>query len=253
MAYTKEKKGGSVMAPNTTAIEVRRYKPQTSKGTPLVARGSITLFLAAAGSKQLAALGKELAKGATGKPDPTLDKPSKTGMRVALKHGDVVLAEDVVIPGDGRVVRLVLPYNGGELGADGLRLSASGDVAVIAAKHEPTLSSIEKATLALVPEKLRHYNLGVALPGGIALNNDEERRKQEEERQRQEAEHARQEQRAAQAEAQAEAQADRAEARAEQREAGGRFEIHLRDITLETLTPSLSAAAMLGLRRNTLL
>lgn len=256
MADLKAKKGGSAIAPISAAIDVKRYKPQSSKGTPLVARGSITVFLAAAGSKQLAALAKELASGATGKANPDLDKASKAGIRVTLHHGSVVLAQDVVIPNDGRVVRLVLPYNGGELGPDGLRYNASGEIAAIAAQHDPALSPIEQAALALVPEKLRHYNLGVALPGGIALNNDEERRRQEEERRRQEQEHARQEQAAARAEAQAEAAADRAERRQEERErreAKGQFDIHLREITLETLTPGLSAAAMLELRRDTLL
>jgi hypothetical protein len=252
MPEIKGKKGGAI-APITAAIDVRRYAPQSSKGSPLVARGSLTVFLAAAGSKQLAALGEQLAKGATGKPDPSLDKPTRTGIRVTVTHGDVVLAQDVVIPGDGRVVRLVMPYNGGELGAAGLRFNASGEIAAIAAKHVPALTPIEQAALALVPEKLRHYNLGVALPGGIALNNDEERRRQEEESRRQEQEHARQEQQAARAEAQAEAAADRAEARREAREAGGRFDVHLREITLETMSPGLSAAAMLELRRDSLL
>src|SRR5688572_2224374 len=111
MGDIKGKSRGAAVAAITTAIDVMRYKPQTSKCTPLVLRGSITVFLAAAGSKHLAALSKELAKGANGKPYPGLDKPSKTGIRVTLNHGDMVLAQDVVIPNDGRVVRLVLPYN----------------------------------------------------------------------------------------------------------------------------------------------
>jgi hypothetical protein len=91
--------------------------------------------------------------------------------------------------------------------------------------------------------------LGAALSGGIALNNDEERRRQAEEQRR-----AADEARLERAQQQAEAQAEAAEARAEARRGGlMNIDIHMLDATVKSISSIQTATAMIGIRRQLLL
>lgn len=247
------------MAANAEAItlSVEPYAPTAARGAPLAPRGSIVVYLAVSGSKSLTKLRESAQRGKPLKASELeeFDRAGqKQSLRVALRYAGTLLADSVPVPSDGRVVRLILPYNGGELSDGGLTLHGEGiekSVSAVALRHDPPLTRVERAALDLVPASLRHLHVGAALPGALVGNNDQERRRQEDERQRQEQEHARQEANAARAEAQAEAQAALVEARAEQR-AGGRQELfaHLFDSTIQTMSPAMSAAAMLQLRRD---
>jgi len=175
---------------------------------------------------------------------------------VTLTYGDQVLADEVRVPRDGQAVRLILPFTGGEIETQELLVRSAegaGVVDAVAVRHDPPLSAVEAAALTLLPRDLLSVNLGVALPGGIAMDNDEERRRQAEE-QRRAADEARQERAQQQAEAQAEAAEARAEARREAREAGGisRMEIHMLDSTIRSISSLQTASAMLGIRRDLL-
>jgi hypothetical protein len=236
-------------------IPIVHYEPSSLRGEPLAPRGSVVVFLAARGSSQLDAIRATATE--DGPAEALLagtDAVDDDGLRVTLAYGDKVLAEEVPVPRDGRPVRLVLPFTGGEIDSGALQLhaSAEGDVIEgIAVRHDPPLSAVEHAALTLLPKDVLSVNLGVALPGGIAGGNDEERRRQEEAQRA--AEEARQEQAMAQAEAQAEA----AEARAEARREGGhawesRVEIHMLDATVKSLSAFQSAASMLEIRRDLL-
>jgi FKBP-type peptidyl-prolyl cis-trans isomerase len=256
-ASTAPKKNAS-LATNTEAmaLTVEPYAPTVARGAPLAPRGSIVVYLAASGSKGLTKLRESAQRG---KPLKTTEleefdraEPEES-LRVALRYAGTLLADSVPVPRDGRVVRLILPYNGGELFDGGLTLHGEGiekSISAVALRHDPPLTRVERAALDLVPASLRHLHVGAALPGALVGNNDQERRRQEDERRRQEQEHARQEANAARAEAQAEAQAARAEARAER--GGQELFSHLFDSTIQTMSPAMSAAAMLQLRRDSL-
>jgi hypothetical protein len=262
-ARTAPKKNAS-MAANTEAITltVEPYAPTAARGVPLAPRGSIVVYLAASGSKSLKKLRKSAQHGKLLKSTEIEEfdrAEKKESLRVALKYAGTLLADSVPVPLDGRVVRLILPYNGGELFDGGLTLHGNDiekSVSAVALRHDPPLTRVERAALNLVPASLRHLHLGAAIPSAIVETNDEERRRQEQERVRQEQEHARQEQNAARAEAAAEAAAARAEQRAEQREQqrreGGAIFDHLLATTIQTLPPAMSAAAMLELCRELL-
>lgn len=242
-------------------VSVVRYTPSSLKGEVLAPRGSIVVYLAAAGSERLdaihaAARGGYVRDKLLGEVD---DLAGDAAAKVSLHYGDRLLAADIPVPADGRAVRLILPYNGGELIPEDLVVSAQdpqGTVAAVAVVHDPPLSRIEQAALLLVPHDRRHLSLGAALPGGIAGTNDEERRRQDEENRRA-AEEARAEQQQAAGEARAEAAEARAEARAQAREearaAGGRIDIHILDRSVITMGPALAAAELLELRRDILL
>jgi len=253
------------MAAKTGAITlaVEPYAPTSGRGAPLAPRGSVVVYLAASGSKDLKKLRKSAQQGKLLKATELEEfyrADQKESLRVALQYAGTTLADSVPVPLDGRVVRLILPYNGGELFKGGLTLHGEGiekSVSAVVLRHDPSLTRVERAALDLVPASMRHLYLGAAIPSAIIGNNDQERQRQEEERQRQEQEHARQEQNAARAEAAAEAAAQRAEQRAEQREqqrregSGAIFD-HLRDTTIQALSPAMSAAALLELRRESL-
>lgn len=241
-------------------VSVVRYAPGSLKGEVLAPRGSIVVYLATAGSDRLdairaAARGGSLKEKLLGDVDSV---PRDAATKISLHYGDHLLAADVPVPGDGSPVRLILPYNGGELIAEDLVVregDSQGRVAAVAVVHDPPVSRVEQAALLLVPRDRLHLNLGAALGGGIAGTNDEERRRQEEARQRQEADDVRQEQQVERAQAMAEAQGERAELRAEQREerrAAGGLDVHFLDQTVIALGPPLAAAALLDLRRDLL-
>lgn len=256
-ARTAPKKNASLDT-NTEAITltVEPYAPTAARGVPVAPRGSIVVYLAASGSKSLTKLRESAQRG---KPLKTTEveefdrAEQKESLRVALRYAGTLLADSVPVPRDGRVVRLILPYNGGELFDGGLTLHGEGiekSVSAVALRHDPPLTRVERAALDLVPASLSHLHVGAALPGALVGNNDQERRRQEDERRRQEQEHARQEANAARAEAQAEAQAARAEARAER--GGQELFSHLFDSTIQTMSPAMSATSMLQLRRDAL-
>lgn len=234
-------------------VNVVRYSPSSLKGEVLAPRGSMVVYLATAGSERLDEIRAAAKSGsARGKLYGAVDQaPQDAVANVSLQYGDHLLAANVPVPRGGNPVRLILPYNGGELIPEDLVVVEDGpqqQVAAVAVVHDPPISRIEQAALLLVPRDLVHLNLGAALPGGIAGVNDEERRRQEEERRR-----AAEEARAEQAQARAEAQAEAAEARAERRREGGRFDIHFLDRTVITLGPALAATQLLELRRDMLL
>ncbi len=259
-APTTPKKNAS-LATNTEAITltVELYAPTAARGAPVAPRGSIVVYLAASGSKSLTKLRESAQRGKLLKATELEEfdrAEQKESLRVALRYAGTLLADAVPVPRDGRVVRLILPYNGGELFDGGLTLHGEGienSISAVALRHDPPLTRVERAALDLVPASMRHLHVGAALPGALVGNNDQERRRQEDERRRQEQEQARQEANAERAQAQAEAQADRAEERAERRQ-GGRQDLfaHLFDSTIQTMSPAMSAAAMLQLRRDAL-
>ena len=240
---------------HSSQVPVVRYEPTSLRGEPLAPRGSVVVFLAARGSKELSAI--RATASADGPAEALLagtDAVDKDGYRVTLSYGDKTLAEEVPVPRDGRPVRLLLPFTGGEIEPGELLIRASGEgdeVEGVAVRHDPPLSAIEHAALTLLPKDMLSVNLGAALAGGVAGENDEERRRQEEAQRA--AEEARQEQAMAQAEAQAEA----AEARAEARREGGqawesRVEIHMLDATVKSLSAFQTASSMLEIRRDLL-
>jgi hypothetical protein len=234
------------------AVNVVRYAPSSLKGEVLAPRGSIVVYLATVGSQRLDAIRAAARSGDAG--DRLLGEvdqvPQDVVARVSLQYGDHLLAADVPVPSDGSPVRLILPYNGGELIAKDLLVlekDAQRKVDAVAVVHDPPISRVEHAALMLVPRDSLHLNLGAALAGGIAGTNDEERRRQEEERRR-----AAQEGAIDRAEGAGLAAEARAEDRAAERAAGGRFGIHLLDQTIITLGPTLAAAELLELRRDIL-
>lgn len=249
---------GQRLPDDASPIPVVRYEPTSLHGEVLAPRGSVVVYLAARDSRVLesiraAAGGKEVA----GAQLQDVDRLDEDGYAVTLTYGDQVLADQVRVPRDGQPVRLILPFTGGEIEAQELLVRSvdegAGAVDAVAVRHDPPLSAVEAAALTLLPRDLLSVNLGAALPGGIAMDNEEERRRQAEE-QRQAAEEARQERAQQQAEAQAEAAEARAEARREAREAGGisRLEIHMLDSTIRSITSLQTASAMLGIRRDLL-
>ena len=239
-----------------TQIPIVPYEPRTLKGEVLAPRGSIVVYLAASGSKSLGAI-RTRAQGHGG-PEGGYkhsERHDPEGHLVTLTFHDKVLAEKVSIPRSGDVVRLILPFAGGDIDASALVVrpeGAAGVVEAVAIRHDPALSVVEKTALSLLPRDMLSATIGAALPGGLALNNDEERRRQQEE-QRQ----AQEEARAEKAQQQAEAQADAAEARHEQRQAerqgGSHFDIHLLDATVKTVSSLQTATSMIAIRRNLLL
>ena len=242
---------------STCGVNVVRYAPRSLRGEVLAPRGSVVVYLATAGSDRLDAIRAAARRGyARGQLLNEVDSvPQDSVATVSLQYGDHLLAANIPVPSDGSPVRLILPYNGGELIAEDLRVLAEdppGRVDALAVVHDPPLSRVEQAALLLVPHDSVHLSLGAALPGGIAGINDEERRRQEEERRRA-AEDARVEQQQAAAEARAEAAEARAEARAARAEAGGRLDLHLLDRSVIAMGPSLAATELLELRRDLLL
>ena len=236
---------------NSHSLKIVRYSPASRRGDAIAPRGSVVVYLAAAGSERLAAIHQAARGGAVhGRLLAGVDEiPQRALSKVTVSYGGKVLAAEIPVPADGSAVRLILPYNGGELVAEDLQIRADDGgerVAALAVVHAPPLSRVEEAALALVPQSALHLNLGVALPGGIAGINDEERRRA--------AEDARQEAQQAAGEARAEAAAARAEARAE-RAAGGdirQLDLHLLDQSVVAMGPALAAAEMLELRRDLL-
>jgi hypothetical protein len=232
------------------------YEPRTLRGEVLAPRGSIVVYLAASGSKSLGAI-RARAQGAGG-PEGVYkhsERHDPEGHLVSLTFHGKVLAEKVPVPRSGDVVRLILPFAGGDIDSSALLVRPEGGaeaVEAVAIRHDPPLSTIEKAALSLLPRDMLSAQIGVALPGGLALNNDEERRRQAEEQRR-----AQEEARAERAQQQAEAQAEAAEARHEQREAarqgGTHFDIHLLDATVKTVSSLQTATSMIAIRRNLLL
>lgn len=233
-------------------VPVVKYEPTSRRGEALAPRGSVVVYLAAAGSEQLTAIRDHGAGRAAELSMAGIDQIDPDGQPATLTYGDRVLAEGVAVPRDGRAVRLVLPYTGGELDASQLLVSSGeGEQAIdaVAVRYDPALSAVEQAALTLIPRDQLTVNLGAALAGGIALDNEEERRRQQEEQQR-----AAEEARMEQAMAAAEARADAAEARHDARGGGdpSRFDVHLLDITAQTISPVQSAIAMLEIRRELL-
>ncbi len=259
------------------ALSVRRYSSRSAR--PLAPQGSIVVYLAAAGSRQLAELQESTGAGSRSGLLPALasvirgilqlfgigegkhvdlEAMDRAGgpdpVAVSLHYAGSLLAGDVPVPRDGRVVRLILPYTGGELVEGGLVLrgeNASSAVSSLVLRHDPPLTRVERAALELVPEAMLGLHVGAALPGNLLGKNDEERRRQQEERRRQDdaAREARNEQAVARAEAQAEMAAERAERRAEK---GRDFEPHLSEAIVRELPPFATAAALLQMRRDTL-
>jgi hypothetical protein len=259
-ARTSPKKN-STTTPNTEALAltVESYSPTPARGVPLAPRGSVVIYLAASGSKHLRKLRESAKRGKRLKATELeqFDRAEQKDLvRVRLKYGGNVLADSVPVPLDGQVVRLILPYNGGELLDGELTLHGEGverRVSAVGLRHNPPLTKVERAALKLVPASMSYLHLGAALPSALVGKNDEERRRQEQEHQRQEAEHARQEANLERAQAQAEAQAEAAEARAEARRGGSQdFFAHLFDVSIQSMSPAMSAAAMLELRREAL-
>jgi len=237
----------------TNQIPMVRYEPSSLHGEVLAPRGSVVVYLAAQGSEQLTSIratagGRRAAETLL----EGVDRVDADGHLVSVTYADQVLAAEVPVPRDGRPVRLILPFTGGEVDAAELIVTTTegpGVVDAVAVRHDPPLSAVEQAALTLLPRDQLSVNLGAALPGGIALDNEEERRRQEEE-QRQAAEEARNERAAEQAEARAEAAEARAEQRREAREAGegSRLDIHLLDATIKTLSSFQTANAMIEIR-----
>ncbi|HEX2093863.1 MAG TPA: hypothetical protein VHG28_15780 [Longimicrobiaceae bacterium] len=173
---------------------------------------------------------------------------------VSLYYAGRLLADAVPVPRGGRVVRVILPYTGGDLVDGGFELrgeNVSSTVSAVVLRHDPPLSRTERAALELVPESMLDLHVGAALPGTLLGKNDQERARQEEERRRQQ--EAAQEARAEQAAARAEAMAEVAAERAERRAASGRdFVPHLRESTVRALPPVATAAVLLQIRRDSL-
>ena len=248
---------GQRLHDDASPIPMVRYEPTTMHGEVLAPRGSVVVYLAARDSAGLEAI--RAVAGGRDAADALLqdvDRVDEDGYAVTLTYGDQVLADGVRVPRDGQPVRLILPFTGGEIETQELLVRSAegaGVVDAVAVRHDPPLSAVEAAALTLLPRDLLSVNLGVALPGGIAMDNDEERRRQAEE-QRRAADEARQERAQQQAEAQAEAAEARAEARREAREAGGisRMEIHMLDSTIRSISSLQTASAMLEIRRDLL-
>lgn len=237
-------------------IPVIKYEPKSRSGEVLAPRGSVVVYLAASGSQQLRAIHAS-ARGRISK-DVLLkdvDRVDKDGHLISLHYGDTILADKVRVPRDGTAVRLILPFIGGDLAAGELRvqpLEGESVVEAIAVRHDPPLSTIEQAALSLLPSDLLTVHLGAALPGGVAMDNDEERRRQADE-QRRAADEARQEQAMQRAEAQADAAEARAEARQQRREGqGSLLEVHLLESTIKSLSSIQTAGAMINIRRQLL-
>lgn len=229
-----------------TSVPVLRYEPTSRRGQALAPRGTIAVYLAAAGSGALATISETASGHKTLDVAPEgLDRADDDGYPATVTYAGRVLAQGVPVPRDGRPVRLLLPFAGGELDAGSLLVHSDGEVAVeaVGVRHDPPLTAVEQAALTLLPSDQLTINLGVALPGGIALDNEEERRRHAEE-QRQAAEEVRLEQ-AMQA---AEGRAEAAEARRE----GGSWgiDVHLLDGTIKELTSIQSVTAMLDIRRS---
>lgn len=236
---------------HSSHVELLSYQPKSRMGEPLAPRGSVVVYLAVHDSKALRALRSAVHSHALGTGLlEGIDKTDSDGLQVTIRHGDMVLAQDVPVPRDGRAVRLIMPYTGGKFEATGITLEGEG-VSAFGVVHAPPLTVGERAALSLIPESMLALNLGVALAGGIAATNDEERRRQQEE-QRQANQEAAAERAQQRAEAQAAAAEARAEARAERR-AGGSLEVHLLESTLGVISPVLSASAMLEIRRSVVL
>jgi hypothetical protein len=239
------------------SVPILRYEPANLRGEPLAPRGSVVVFLAAEGSDQLGAIRDTAEK--DGYAESLLkrtDVVDEDGYRATVTYAGQTLAANVPVPRDGRVVRLILPYAGGELDASALIVATDGDRAVegVAVRHDPPLTAVEQAALTLLPKDLLSVNLGAALAGGIAGDNDEERRRQEEENRRA-AEEARNERAAEQGEARAEAAEARAEERREARQGGlwgSRIEIHMLDATVKTISSLQAATTMLEIRKELL-
>ena len=238
---------------NTTQVPIIRYEPRSVRGEVLAPRGSIVIYLAAQGSQRLGAI-RSQARGTASSEVGYKHKEGqvKDGHLVSLTFHEKVLAEKVQVPKDGEVVRLILPFIGGEIDKSALLVHELGDrgaVQAVAIRHDPPVSVVESAALSLLPRDMLSAQLGAALSGGIALNNDEERRRQAEE-QRRAAEEARLER----AQQQAEAQAEAAEARAEARRGGlMNIDIHVLEATVKSISSIQTATAMIGIRRQLLL
>ena len=118
-----------------------------------------------------------------GRLDLLLPELAGTVRTVRLQMLGTAPTDEVRVPRDGQAVRLILPFTGGEIETQELLVRSAegaGVVDAVAVRHDPPLSAVEAAALTLLPRDLLSVNLGVALPGGIAMDNDEERRRQAE-------------------------------------------------------------------------
>ena len=231
-------------------VPVIPYEPRSLKGEVLAPRGSIVVYLAAKGSKalhEIHSLARHSAHGTAPK-TTTAAKDDKAAHHVSLSFHDKILAEKVPVPSTGEVVHLILPYAGAHFDTADLLLHAPDGVEAIAVRHDPALTTIERAALSLLPRDLLSATIGAAI-SGAALNNEEERRRQADEQRQAQAEA-----RAERAQQQAEAQADRAADRAERHQGNsGYLDIHMLETTIKSITAIQTATALIEIRRELLL
>lgn len=157
--HSSDPKQASLCPPGAIAVYI------APKGSPLI--GEIRKAAKEGGDE----LAQRLASQLRGK------KPEMApeGSGLDLRHGGRTLASRIAPPQKGGVVRLLLPYNGGKLAAEGLTLAENGSgsaVEVIAVRNKPALTKIEVSALRQLPESKVSLTVGPAI--GWVMDDDDE-------------------------------------------------------------------------------
>jgi hypothetical protein len=170
-------------------LEVLDYTPRGRRaGRHAVLPGTITIFVARAGSPRLAELRTALA--ASKEPaSEAMDRADEIYRRIEsrtqvapteafellrrqpvfadIRYGSATLATGVFVPEENEVGALIVAYNGGRLARGGFTLvehvrEADAALDVLVVRHAPPLTRAEAAALRLAPADQAELNVGLS-------------------------------------------------------------------------------------------